>query len=479
MTIRSRRRPARLAATALLAASPLAGCESFLEKPPLSAIASDQFYRTEQQAIAATNAVYDVLTPLYRRSGLLTFGDVAANTVTLPEHDVWGPFDQIEVPATNALLLDMWSNSYDGINRANAVIDRLPQASIAEGTRNRLVAEARFLRALYYFNLVRLWGGVPLPLTESTSLGGLDLPRSSEDEVYAQIVTDLKAAQPALPVAAVAAGRATQGAARALLATVYLTRRQFGDARDRAREVINSGRYNLWDEYEDAFRIANENGRESVFDAQFETLVSEGTNTPQYSLPDVLKPIAVGGGGVTREYWRSDPALIASYEAGDTRRDLNVVNSYSTATRRYTWPTSLIFKYMLDLQQVNVGDSGVNWPIIRFADVLLTFAEAENEVSGPTPAAYAALNRVRRRAFGLPQMVPSARDYAGLSQAAFRQAVWAERFRELPLEGHQWFDLKRTDRLVGTLGIPAFRALYPIPQRELEANRNMKQNPGY
>ena len=473
-------RPSRRALPLLvLAVAGLAGCGDFLEKSPLSAIGSDQFYQTEQQAVAATNAVYDVLTPMHQLAGMLQLGDIAANTIEVEGHDNMGPYDGHFVEAGDNALLNFWNLTYNGINRANAVIDRLPAAQFSPAVRDRLIGEARYLRALYLFRAVQLWGPIPLPITESTSLEGLDLPRSSEAEVYAQIVSDLGAAEAVLPVTAPQAGRATRGAAKALLAKVHLTHGQFAEARDKAREVMNLGVYALWDSYADAFKLANENGKEAIFSVQYETGVSEGSNIPGWGLPDELKGIVPGGGGVTRFYWRADTTLIRAYEPGDTRRALNVVTSYTYQGKTYTWETPLNFKYHDGMHGFNILDSPNNWPITRYAEVLLIFAEAENEVAGPTAAAYDALNRVRRRAFGLPLSAPSVRDYAGLSQQQFREAVWMERFREFSLEGHQWFDLKRTDRLVETMGMPPHRVVYPIPTRELLVNKSLEQNPGY
>lgn len=463
-----------------LGSAALAGCGDFLEKSPLSVIGSDQFYRTEQQALAATNAVYDVLTPMHRMAGIVFLvGDIASNSIDVRDSDTFTPYDQYELEAGEATLLGGWNQTYSGINRANAVIDRVSQAEFSPAVRDRLLGEARFLRALYYFRAVQIWGAIPMPLTESTSLEGLDLPRSSVDEVYAQIIADLQAAEASLPVRAMQRGRATRGAAKALLAKVYLTRGRFAEARDKASEVISSGTYALWDRYEDAFKLTSENGKEDLFSVQYETGVGEGQNISGWNTPDELKRIVAGGGGVTRQYFQADSSLIASYQAGDTRRALNVVNSYVYNGKTYTWERPLNFKYHDGMHVNNVLDSPNNFPILRYADVLLVFAEAENEVAGPTAAAYTALNRVRRRAFALPLNTTSARDYAGLGKAQFREAVWTERFLEFPLEGQHWFDLKRTDRLVSTMKIPAHRVVYPIPARELLVNKNIEQNPGY
>ena len=184
-------------------------------------------------------------------------------------------------------------------------------------------------------------------------------------------------------------------------------------------------------------------------------------------------------GPVFRNYYVTDD-LRSLYETGDQRRDLNAVDSLVLPEDTVVFDGPVSLKYLDGSFTTDVQDADNNFIVMRYAEVLLTFAEAENEAAGPAPAAYEAVNQVRRRAFGLDPNSPSAYDpEENLSQAAFREKVWEERFREFPLEGVQWFDLKRTGRLQSVEEIEAYQLVYPIPLREMDINQLIEQNSGY
>ncbi|MEQ9443200.1 MAG: RagB/SusD family nutrient uptake outer membrane protein [Cyclobacteriaceae bacterium] len=452
-------------------------CDDFLESDPKSFIAPENFYQDREQALAAVNAVYDVLASngLYGSyHNYITFGDIAANGFTEGETS----FDQHTVNSSNGIVTSLWNASYDGINRANAVLDRVPASEMQEEVKNRIIGEAYFLRGLFYFNLVRIFGGVPLHTAEVNSLDKVAVARSSEEEVYQIIISDLQKASDALPIMPEQVGRVTQGAAKTLLAKVHLTLGEFEQARNLSQEVMNLGIYDLWETYEDVFKVANENGKESVFEVQFQGNSGGEGNSKTFIIPDKLTDLVLNG-PVFRNYYLTED-LINLYEPADQRTATNAVDSLMVGEDTVRFDGTVSIKYLDGSFTTDVQDADNNFILMRYAEVLLMFAEAENEVSGPTAAALEAINQVRRRAFGLDIMTPSTFDLdESISQAAFREAVWNERFKEFPMEGMQWFDLKRTDRLQSVEEIEAYQLVYPIPLREMDINQQIEQNTGY
>lgn len=479
----------------LLLALSAASCKNFLEEVPTAQITSVNFYQTDKDVTEAVNSVYGVLTANWQermhmltelRADQIKVGPQASNAARLIPYDLF-TFDNL-----NADLLNTWSNFYTAINNANTVLERVPAAPLAaDATKKRVLAEARFLRAFAYYNLVRLWGSVPLLLTSTLNADNLQVAKSSVDDIYAAILTDLQYAagetadNPGLPLiyTGANAGRVTLGAANALLAEVHLTRRNWAKAAEYAQKVVNSNRYALWPNYNDAFLYANKyaansapNG-EAIFEFQYQQDAAVPSFIVRWTGPrDVLFQGLVTGRGGFGSYVAT-PRAFAQYSAQDARRAVifpeTYLNQNGVATRLNTDPNNVYtMKYKLDGQNAPFGNAGNNWPILRFADVLLILAEAANEAGGPGADAYQALNRVRNRA-KLPALT------AGLSQAAFRDSLYAERGRELFLEGDRFFDLVRTNRLVSELAnvgvtVTDDRRFLPIPQSELDLNPNLK-----
>lgn len=459
-----------------------------LEETPPSSLAPVNFYTNASDATAAVNAVYDVANQVGDQSrNFIIMGDLPSDDMdpllnNADRVQLWS----FQTIATNSVVSQTWQVIYQGVNRANAAIERIPGISMDETLKKRLVGEAKFLRAYYYFYLVRWYGGVPLMLTETQSLSaGKDIARASADEVYAQIIKDLTDAEAALPdkFAGADLGRVTAGAAKSMLARVYLTRKDFPNARTKAKEVIDNAAkygYGLFDRYIDVFAIPNKNGKESVFEIQFVGNGSgQGSGMVTYFAPE-NSPVTGRGFGS----FIPTMDLYNSFKTGDKRQEL-YINSYVDGAGK-TVNTFQHFNKYVDPSARTFGDANNNFPIIRYADVLMMFAEAENEISGPTAAALAAVNPIRRRAFGFPLTAASTADFTtALTKETFRQAIWDERRWEFYAEGHRWFDLVRTGRLVsllkakGKTNISETHTLYPIPQRERDLNPNLTQNPGY
>lgn len=457
-----------------------------LNEAPQSSFTPSNFYRNTDDAKAAVNSVYDLMNTanLYNQ-GMWVLMDQATDdsewgagrsTANQSKNDL----DRYTFTPATTTFQAAWNTCYQGINRANTVLERVPGIAMDDALKTRLLAEAKFMRGFYYFTLVRLFGGVPLMLKETTSLNNLQVTRATVDEVYQQIVADFTDAENVLPVSYTGAdrGRATKGAAKSFLAKLYLTRQDWPKAAAKCKEVMDLGGYDLWANFAEAFAIANKNGKEAVFEVQaLGGGVGEGSYMQGYMRATFDRVNGVAGFG-------DDPPtknLYDAYSPLDKRRDVTI--RLFSATTTPPAPASIAFpgyvgKY-LDPAATGTADGSNNFPIIRYADVLLMYAEALNEQAAGNAEAYTAINRVRERA-GLPDLLP------GLDQAAFRDAVLLERRLELAFEGHRWYDLVRTKRLIsamkaqnGSIAVTERHYLYPIPQTERDVNPNLTQNPDY
>ena len=461
------------------------GCSDFLDLTPVDATNVKNFYRNASDMRAAVAAAYGMLANGGEYGyAYYNVAEVRSdNTMNwegggnLPDAEL----DQFKMASTNEIIRVMWVDTYRGILAANTVLDHIGGAEMDEALRQRFIGEARFLRALQYFNLVRTFGDVPLVLSETKTVDeGYSQPRVPKPEVYAQIIADLTEAAQKLPVSYSGndVGRATSGAAKALLGKVYLTTGDFAKAKDKLKEVIDAGTYKLLDDYSALWPVANANNEESVFEVQFK---KGGTGTgssfynnfaPRNSGSSVIKVGFAGG----RHLPTTD--LIAAYEPGDYRKNVSLSLGYTdNVTGKY-----VADPYTLKFQDTPFadGDADNNWPVLRYADVLLMYAEAVNATDGPSTEAYGAINAVRKRAklAALP---------SGLSKAAFALGIEHERQVELAFEGHRWFDLVRTGREVPVMNqhfkstvVQDFNAVFPIPQTQIDINPSgIKQNPGY
>lgn len=484
--------------TILLSAALFASCTD-LEVTPTSFVTEDKFFKSQDDAIASVTAVYASLSldpgeqSLFGRNlyFLTDMGsDYAAAGVSATNPQVRA-MSSLTHDATNDRVQVAWRQIYAGINRANVSIDNIPKVSGTDAVKTRLINEAKFIRALLYFQAVRLWGGVPIVLHEPTSiqLESLKSKRATVDEVYAQIISDLKDAE-SLPATypSTDAGRATSGAAKAILAKLYLTRKDYPNAILKAREVINGGYgYALFESFAEIFNKAKKNGKEHIFSVQFEpNQAGNGSSGSTFQGTSFTGFTATEPADII-----SDVALFYDiYAVGDTRRDVSYAKQLPIpgTTSIYTFPKP-IFKKYLDLTNLATpGNVAINFPIIRYADILLSLAEAINEQGTPTTEAYELINQVRRRAFGKPITTPDATvDLAGLNQTTFRAAIQEERKKEFVQEGQRWFDLVRWGTLVTEVkkvtaknSVSERNNLYPIPQSERNIDPvGLPQNPGY
>jgi starch-binding outer membrane protein, SusD/RagB family len=476
----------------------LSGCHPDLDLAPLNQITTSTFYKTEADARSALNAVYASLQNMYG----FEYNTETILTPTAVGADEAIPFLQgnanrqalwrFTFVPENAWTNGAWALSYQAIQRANVVIERVPGIEMDANLRARFVAEAKFLRAFHYFNLVRFFGGVPIVDKETTTLNGLQAPRASVDQVYDFIIKDLQEIEEVLPMRYPTneIGRATRGAAKGLLAKAYLTRAgsnsgsQFwAMAASKAKEVMDLGIYDLYDQYEDAFKIEARGQLENVFEITFVKDVF-GQSHSTYWAPRGAPIVPFNGFGTARV----SKSLWDSFSPEDKRRAGSFLTSYvhngQTVDLSIDTPDpsrAISFWKFADLTS-NVFSGGArSFPYMRYAEILLIYAEALNESGGPSLAAYEGLNRVRQRA----RLTP----LSNLTQPQFKEAVLLERKLELNFEGHRWFDLVRTGRLVAAVqaessfgrnpAIGPHHVLFPIPQREIDINKALNQNPGY
>jgi hypothetical protein len=452
----------------LLLAALLSACgEDFLDRSPQSEVDVPNFYRTAADINSAVNAAYgalqkneqygsDFLVLMEYRSDNAVDNDPSANAGI--RYDI----DRLREIPTNSVLSGAWGSLYNGIYRCNEILARIDDIAMEETLKNRYRGEARFIRALSYFNLVRLWGPVPLVRTPITTQESQRTQRDDVSQVYAAIEEDLLLAARDLPPSypPAEAGRATSGAAKALLGKVYLTEKKHSEARAILKEVIDAKTYSLLPNLADVFSVANKNNAEVVFAVKYRKGgVGEGHGL--YFGTVALDPV--------------DPSLKSAYAPADTvrRRLLDLVTLSGTQ--------KVVRKYFDQLSGAN--DVGNDFIVLRYADVLLMYAEALNEEGYQGGGeAFTALNAVRTRAKLGPLTAAELPDQVG-----FRAAVLNERRLELALENHRWFDLLRTGTALPALqsvgiAVPDTRLLYPVPQSEIDIMDNptgFPQNPGY
>jgi len=406
-----------------------------------------------------------------------------------------GPYDNYEFTTTGQELGSWWATLYEGIKFTNVVITKVPDIPMDAALKARYIGEARFLRALYYFDLVRAWGGVPIVTTLTPPL---QLTRSSKEEVYALIHSDLTYAIDNLTektdLPGTELGRATKGAARALKAKVYLFERDYPNAEKYAMEVINSGIYGLEEVFTNANGVLGEHGKESVFEIG-------AAGTESWQGPGNQYANVQGVRGTPNRGWgfnRPTPDLRNSFEAGDPRMkgtiiDLNdtldgvVIKGDGNTPDVTKDPQGNIIETECYSRKVWTPGNDVpsqwahNRRLIRYADVLLMAAEALNK-NGKSATALTYLNLVRERARqGNPAILP---DITTTDMNALHDLIIEERRHELAMEGHRFWDLVRTDKAAAILAplgfIPGKHELFPIPQSEIDLSQGtLVQNPNW
>jgi hypothetical protein len=472
--------------------------EDFLTKAPLDSINTENFFETEDDAIYAINGAYQPLQwPKLYNMRMWTTDIMAGNSIVGAGGGDDGRETQdlanFVTTADNPGVLDLYRGPSPGILRCNNVLKNVPGMDIDETLKNRIIGEAKFLRAHYYFIMVRFFGDVPLILEPQEPGDDLRPFRTDKEVVYRQIITDLEEAKAVLPTkseySSADIGRATRGAATGLLAKVYLTLGEWQKVVDLCEEVDGLG-YELNDNYGDNFNVETENSKESLFEVQYIAGAGEDFWSDENQASWLSTFTGPRNSGMVAGGWgwnQPTQEFVDAYEEGDLRKDITILYEgcpsfdgmeYDPAysVTGYNLRKFLVSKSIAD----SYDNSPLNFPVLRYADVLLMKAEALNEL-GRTSEAEVPLNKVRNRA-GLKNVE------SGLSKDDFREIVLHERRMELAFEGQRWFDLIRIEdgqwgldflHSIGKVNASEKHLLLPIPQEEIDANPNLEQNPGY
>ncbi|RFM29465.1 RagB/SusD family nutrient uptake outer membrane protein [Deminuibacter soli] len=488
------------------------GCNKFLEEKNPSNFTQDQFFTSAEQATAAVNELYADMRFITDGAGtygespflLLEYPTGLSESPEAAQSIYNGTLRTLTSDNDNNYFYSWWRGCYKAIANANLSIKRIPGVPMDSVARKQLVGQAYFFRALNYFYLVRIFGAVPYQVEPITGPNdpNLTLGRSSVDSIYSLIVSDLTAAEASGLPNTDNTGRTSLGAVKSLLSSVYLTMagnplnkgaEYYKKAADKAAEVINGNWYTLFASYDQLHNQADKNKGEFILQSNYSVAANINSTLCAYMIPR-----GKGTSNFSDEYGllRPTSAYFKSYEAGDKRTQER--QFYYTKAPLYKDPSQTVefgapylYKYYDAVAATSsTPQSDINWTIMRYAELLLIYAEAANEANGgPTQAAYDAVNQVRRRA-GLA-------DLAGLSQQDFKEAVWREKYHELSFENKIWFDMVRTLKVYNTdkgtfENFEGFTftygpvltkkyELFGIPRREIDNNKNLQghQNEGW
>ena len=471
----------------------LAGCSnSFLDVPPQGQQKAVQFWTSESDATKAVNAIYANLrswnNTAFPAIAVESMGsDNTAKGSDPSDATFMNDFANYTATSTDGPLSDFWNGQYQNINLCNQVIDNIPSINMDATLQTRYIAEAKFVRAYSYFRLVRAFGDVPLRLSTPKDATEYNLPRTPKDQVWAAIEQDLTDAAAVLPQAYTGAdvGRATKGAALALHAKVALYQSKWNDVVTYTNQVMGMG-YSLYPNFEQLFRVANENCSESIFEIQCALVEGNtGASNSQYSQVQGVRGVTGGGWGFNIP----TQDLVNAFETGDPRKDATIIFAGETTPEGDVIPITVTNPMYNQKSYVPFGDyvSGYNEGcqqnvrVIRYADVLLMNAEANAQLGNTTPA-LASLELVRARARGgddtiLPPVTTT-------DKTALLTAIYHERRVELAMEFDRYFDVIRQGRGAEVFGPKGWTAnkneVWPVPQSEIDLSVGvLTQNPGY
>jgi len=459
--------------------------KDFLEKVPPDALPENGFYNSADRAKAAINAAYATLESPYLYTKYLTKLFEAPTGEVVLSNTSGYDFMNFTFSAADPHLMQTYSKLYEGVYRSNVVIQEIPQIDMDASLKNRYVAEAKFLRALYYWHLTTLWGDVPLFTEPFKVPEDAMVAKSSKDEIYKVMIQDLEEAAGVLPASYGASdiGRATQGAAQALLGKVYLYDKNYPKAEEWFAKVIESKRYSLVDDFEHIINLNYENNQESIFEVQFAEIGSSDVGNDR-SIND--NPQVNGGTGNTLP----TQAIVDAFEPNDPRLHYSIflngepfapqlsTSNQNLDTYKSIWSATgyNIKKGLVPVMYTN--NRGTNWPVIRYADVLLMYAEAANELN-KLDEAREAINQVRQRpSVNMPVLTVQNTD----TKEKMFQAIVHERRVELAFEFHRFNDLRRwglAQEKLGYLGYTDRDRYYPLPQEEIDINPKLKQREGW
>lgn len=476
------------------------GCEDFLTTQPADNYTQKNFWQTKEQVQAGLTSVYEVLRG-YPADMILYSSQLTPNAVRFDDPGGWRAIARGEALATNDLFLRAWQSNYRGIGRANTVITNAEKANIDETAKKQIIAEAKFLRAFFYADLINKFGAVPLILAPPHPSQG-DKKRTKKGKVLSQILEDLTEAAKVLPIEN-EPGRPTKSAALALKARILLYNSMWAKAAEAAKEVMELDVYSLYPDYEGIFTLQNEHNSEVIWNIEFKMPrfghafdAAAVTHAHPAPLRELVTAYYMKDGKSANKsplfdpehpYKTRDPrlyktiTLLGSMYNGSIIKPNDVPETGFGVEKYTTYPDST------QIPHISGGQSEINPIVIRYAGVLLIYAEAMNEADGPTQAVYNAINKIRQRV-DMPKVEP------GLSQDEMRQVIHHERRIELAMEGLYYADIIRWGIALEVMNGPVHDAsgnvyeyrtfapkdtLWAIPNLAIDRNPNLKQNPGW
>ncbi|MHB1178192.1 MAG: RagB/SusD family nutrient uptake outer membrane protein, partial [Daejeonella sp.] len=476
--------------------------KDFLTIYPEDALNEGSFYKSEKEYILLANGCYLSMRD-YEKTQHWVMAELSSDNASFQYNNVSGEksrgvIDQLLFAPNNDVYSEFWNFSYKGITSCNKLLSEINRPGVSwakESLKDRCTGEALFLRGLYYFNLARQFGGVPLVLKPITSGEAVGIKRSKEDQVYTQIVADLKQAVThfTASVDVEENGRANLGAANALLGKVYLTMHKYAEAETILKSVIDSKKYALLPNYADVFNPSKKDYKETIFAIQYSENNRELSNrfifwfAPHTSGGAVTKRPNIGIKGNAGWNQPTDD-LINAFEVGDKRKNVSIGIYNGKDWDGVVRPIPYCAKYSPPISAPD-DRCGDNLPVLRYSDVLLMYAEVLNEL-GRTAEALPYVRQVRNRA-GLMNAL------TGYSKESLSELIAKERQVEFCFENQRWYDLKRTGKALAVLTahglrekksrlylfatafqVAPYKLLAPIPEIEIVVNK-LEQNPGY
>jgi hypothetical protein len=480
--------------------------KEFLNVTPNHHLSEQTFYKTKKDFKQAVTAVYSDLQEYIKHAHILQEGRSDNTTYDNLLDQGWlggnrqlGFMDQFVMNSSATIISNAWDRIYETIKDCNVPLSRLKDSDIDQNIAKKMEGQLRFFRAYFYFVAVRYWGDIPLLLKPiDNAKEAFQLSRTPKDSVYKTIIKDAEFAESALPDrwSEKDKGKITSGAAKMLLAKVYMTKKNYKAAEKKLKDIVSSNVYSLNPSYAAIFDPSKKNGPGSILEVQFkEGPEGESSNfiyqfAPVGS-PDSLVPGPGVGGGLNLPTL----TMVQAYESGDLRKNVSIRSFMRGGLRVY-----YIKKYA-HANNSEFNRTPDNWPIYRYADVLLMLAEAINDQGYKTGKPFKLLNQVRNRA-GLSSLTPT--DLP--NQYVFNKALAHERRVEFAFENHRWFYLLRTDTAIKIMtaygkkevahpttrptpgflpfdetsfNVTQYKLLYPIPGQEVDKDPNIKQNPGW
>lgn len=443
--------------------------DSFFDLEPASSVTIDKVYKTASDYNVAVIGCYAKLQSQVNfytecceyRSDNLSLGAPTAGTQD--RYDI----DHFTEKPSNGILSSYWANFNNNVYRCNLLLDQIDGANFAENLKKQYKGEAMFIRALNYFNMYRIWGGVPATKHVVSAAEALKVARYSDEQMFDLIAGDLKEIvdNNYLPETYSSAdmGRATSGAAKALLGKVYLTFHKWTEAKDILSQLI--GKYQLVSPIAQVFNVDNKNNNEIIFAVHFSKEIEGEGHSYWYNLTNASDDT------------NQTSSLLNTFPTGDARKDLITYVQVEKNVR--------LMNKFYDTKSPTFKTVGNDQILLRYADVLLMYAEALNEIqydASEGSLALKYLNAVRQRA-GISNLTAKQLP----TQEKFRKGILVERQREFPYEGQRWFDLVRMGFAKSVMAengveIKDYQLLFPIPQQEIEKVGDKSilwQNPGY